>query len=834
MNQQISMNNYTMFNVNDINQYNNIPNITHQNNFGTNLNFRQLNFQRMANPVNYKQIYNNQNNVFYNNSFSGMNISDNNFNEFSMNNTDRISFRQNNYQNKNSGNSFDQIQGRFDELQNKINNLQNLLNKKGPIFQPEKKENLYTFQKMANNEYKSNLTVNNYGYYNETYKQNTYNPIFKRNNLNKGNFINNNKSRVLKDLNQLHNQMQNRNPRASLLKKMTQFYINDNNRNSRNFNNNNNINVNIPNNRQINNNIYMRNQNNEINDNNNNNLIYNINNYNNNNFISGKESNKNPINKTKNLNNFDINKYPHEIQQLQNLDDIGNNQNNNIYNLNRQQNIYRINNYNQFDKSNYNNKNDNEIHYNPMGNMNKNITNENEDNNDSSDNLSDLAEDLVANLNIPQENNNIKNINNSNSNIPNFQTNLNDNPNSNNIYSNKNYINNTKNIKNKDLKIPLINDKNEISSGHIFNNYNIVTRNLNLNNTNKFTNIKDNQKNFIENINSNNNTTTTNFSYQNNTNSNTENTEISLSQEIKDQLINKLNSIESKDKENFGQGYLLLASKNDDINNTTSLNNKNESKDIDIKINNINYQQNQISNSNIYVNVSYSKENQIPTEKTTDKSNNEIRDIQLKPKPPSINKELKTKRRIQINEDKNIIYHYKVDSSLEDYYQVFNKKNEELTEHKKKFMDLEEYMKSIKEKINSKPIIKKFDEKEIKLNNKYVLAENLTEEEIIPDIFEDDDEDIQSLKQSLERSIDKMFVHSLNEKVNDMPINDSQISENNNDIYSNKEGKILINKLQDMIQEDINEDNEENQGEEYTYEEDDDINDTKERIDRVI
>ena len=149
-------------------------------------------------------------------------------------------------------------------------------------------------------------------------------------------------------------------------------------------------------------------------------------------------------------------------------------------------------------------------------------------------------------------------------------------------------------------------------------------------------------------------------------------------------------------------------------------------------------------------------------------------------------------------------------------------------------MDLEEYMKLIKEKINSKPIIKKFDEKEIKLNNKYVLAENLTEEEIIPDIFEDDDEDIQSLKQSLERSIDKMFVHSLNEKVNDIPINDSQISENNNDIYSNKEGKILINKLQDMIQEDINEDNEENQGEEYTYEEDDDINDTKERIDRVI
>ena len=120
-------------------------------------------------------------------------------------------------------------------------------------------------------------------------------------------------------------------------------------------------------------------------------------------------------------------------------------------------------------------------------------------------------------------------------------------------------------------------------------------------------------------------------------------------------------------------------------------------------------------------------------------------------------------------------------------------------------MDLDEYMKKLKSSLTPKPCIKKFDEKSIKFNDKYILAENLREEDIIPDLYEEDDEDIKSLKQSLEKSIDKIFTHSLNENLSE------QITDN-----SNITGRNIINKLQNMIIEDINED----KGDNYTYEED--------------
>ena len=120
----------------------------------------------------------------------------------------------------------------------------------------------------------------------------------------------------------------------------------------------------------------------------------------------------------------------------------------------------------------------------------------------------------------------------------------------------------------------------------------------------------------------------------------------------------------------------------------------------------------------------------------------------------------------------------------------------------------------IKENPTPKPCIKIFNEKEIKMNEKYLLAENLKEEDIIPDLYEEEDEDIKSLSQSLVRSIDKWFGHSLNDKFS---VNESNLSENIND-NSNNTGKNLINQLQNMIMEDINEVNEEDKMEEMTYE----------------
>ena len=274
--------------------------------------------------------------------------------------------------------------------------------------------------------------------------------------------------------------------------------------------------------------------------------------------------------------------------------------------------------------------------------------------------------------------------------------------------------------------------------------------------------------------------------------------ENSLSKNVQNELMKQINLINNK----------KISNNNNDNNNQLLNNNNNikDKKDVDININNINLQQNQISNSNIIVNVSYQRD----VNPVSVKSNNEnFLQIQNNKKEQNDNQkinnqkiEIKPKRNIEINLDKNLRFEYQKDSLLEDYCLVYNKENKE---QKTIFMDLDEYMKKLKSSLTPKPCIKKFDEKSIKFNDKYILAENLREEDIIPDLYEEDDEDIKSLKQSLEKSIDKIFTHSLNENLSE------QITDN-----SNITGRNIINKLQNMIIEDINED----KGDNYTYEED--------------
>ena len=60
--------------------------------------------------------------------------------------------------------------------------------------------------------------------------------------------------------------------------------------------------------------------------------------------------------------------------------------------------------------------------------------------------------------------------------------------------------------------------------------------------------------------------------------------------------------------------------------------------------------------------------------------------------------------------------------------------------------------------IKPKPIIKTFLSKDIKVNNEYILVENLPERQILPDLYDDfEEDDIKSLEKSLERSVDKVL-----------------------------------------------------------------------------
>ena len=72
-------------------------------------------------------------------------------------------------------------------------------------------------------------------------------------------------------------------------------------------------------------------------------------------------------------------------------------------------------------------------------------------------------------------------------------------------------------------------------------------------------------------------------------------------------------------------------------------------------------------------------------------------------------------------------------------------------------MDLNNYMEMLKSKKNITPCIKKYNKDEVKINENYINVEDLSEKDIIPDLCQEEDEDIKSLEKSLESSIDKSF-----------------------------------------------------------------------------
>ena len=287
--------------------------------------------------------------------------------------------------------------------------------------------------------------------------------------------------------------------------------------------------------------------------------------------------------------------------------------------------------------------------------------------------------------------------------------------------------------------------------------------------------------------------------------------------------------------------------------------------DSDINLNNINNnlikdsnQQSQITNSNIVFNISYSKDSQITSENKLDQKNqenkikNEVEQLDKKYikeeknseeqnkstttneqdslNKKKLNEEIKNKEktkkknnRIQINLDYNIYYHYKKDSCLDDYYETYNKNDEFINLNNNKIFDLDNYMKTLKNSKNLVPSIKKYDKNSIKIKEDYKECENLSEREIIPDLYEEEEEDIRSLEKSLERSIDKSFDksydkwygQSLNDKMNEPAVNDSyNMSYSNiNDSYANNNtGRKIINQLQEMFIEEVDEEqNEENE-----------------------
>ena len=380
------------------------------------------------------------------------------------------------------------------------------------------------------------------------------------------------------------------------------------------------------------------------------------------------------------------------------------------------------------------------------------------------------------------------------------------------------------NFQNNDLNLGNVNN---IINNNI-NNYvsNNITNNI-------FTNINNNNVNNINNNDINN--INTNFNINNIKNVNKIDNDIQQSLIEQKDVVNKINNI------NVMKSLIIINnndSNNNIIGNQTQLTQKQNENDINlININKdfkneLNPQNNlnqaKVDNSSLMPKVSYSKDNELLSEsKNTENNNlllnnlviNESEHKSLEDTNKStMNNELESKeskeklkkgRRIEINLDKNIYFHYKIQSSLTDYYEIYNKNHERIN-MKKNFMDLDDYMKILKSKDKLKPRIKKYDKNKIYVNKDYANAEDLSERDIIPDLYEEEEDDIRSLEKSLERSIDKSFDksydkwygHSLNDKINDVS---GSISDSYNLTESQNKGRKLINQLNQMFIEEVDE-----------------------------
>lgn len=127
----------------------------------------------------------------------------------------------------------------------------------------------------------------------------------------------------------------------------------------------------------------------------------------------------------------------------------------------------------------------------------------------------------------------------------------------------------------------------------------------------------------------------------------------------------------------------------------------------------------------------------------------------------------KTKRHIKIDLDKNIYFNFLIEGLINNY-QVRKGIKGIIEQYEEKKDDI------FKTQIifERKPIIKKYNKNDIKVNNKYILCENLREDEIIPELYEDENNDeitteniVKELASSLKSSIDKSINSSISRSI---------------------------------------------------------------------
>ena len=114
---------------------------------------------------------------------------------------------------------------------------------------------------------------------------------------------------------------------------------------------------------------------------------------------------------------------------------------------------------------------------------------------------------------------------------------------------------------------------------------------------------------------------------------------------------------------------------------------------------------------------------------------------------------IKTRRHISFNLNNNILIKFNKDDLITNS-EIITQTGETYIQQKKNMNLYQNELKLVK----PKPIIKTFLSKDIKINKDYILVENLPERQILPDLYDDfEEEEIKSLEKSLERPTDKLL-----------------------------------------------------------------------------
>ena len=326
----------------------------------------------------------------------------------------------------------------------------------------------------------------------------------------------------------------------------------------------------------------------------------------------------------------------------------------------------------------------------------------------------------------------------------NIKTDINNNNNKNNYNGNHQFNNNNSNL--NTAKIKKIGNS-RVASNHIkpFNNNNLESNNTK--DKGKIQNKNANQLGKLYLNNSPNYNTKKNSKITESTlkgllssNKNSINNN-NISNNFENNLNNTYNNQRNNNNNDFNKKLLLPKSNPiQGINNYVTHNNYN----INFSTNNNNTEN---KNKNINDNNNTTPNNKNNTIIKNDSSSNKNNNNNIN----NSNISFKNKNHISFNLNNNIFIEFKKDDLVTE--SKIKNQNGEIVNYQQKDMNL--YKSKLKE-ANPKSIIKSFLREDIKINQGYTLVENLPERQILPELYDEfEEEDIKSLEKSLEKSIDK-------------------------------------------------------------------------------